>query len=1015
MNSICLRKPGLELLEERRLLAVFSGGFALSDGALPAPASGEAPSTVVTTLKDVVDPDDGLVSLREAVLYAKELGTPVSFGVTGVCSLNSPIEITSDIEINAYWVILTQSGEGEYPAFTITGSRFSMTGGSVNGFADSGMKISGSTAELNNLSFNNCSSPENGGALTASQTSLVLNGVSFYYNTAGSSGGAVYFDGGGESLTVSNGYIVGNRAAGQEGCGGGIAFFGGGDFRMSGTQVSANRAEGNTGAGGGIYADGVFRADMLMVQGNAAVNPNGVSCGGGICAANGSAVISQSLIAGNYADSGAGIASCGDLTLYNATVAGNASLEGGTGGVFAAKDARLYNTIAALNNGGNTNVSEESCSFSVIGGDPLFAEFVPYETADWNEYQADYWNLRLREDSPAVDAGNNGFALESDGGTPLEWDFDILPRFNRTVDAGCYENQTVIVNTAEDVVAEDDFLSLREAIELANNAWVTVQIRFAESVQNETFYLESPLELCGPADIDGRGTVVIDGKGTSGLFVISSGQAALTGLVFSNGSASAGGLICGSDAELTISDCVFTAGSASENGGAIYLYDSLVSITGSAFRGNSAGGNGGGIYSVDSFLAVSDSVFTENRASESGGAAAVEGTYSDWRVSSFNNADIRENNARSGGGIAVLGKAAVSLNSSSLLENSALVSGGGLFNEGTLHCDCAFVAGNDAAESGGGIENAGTAVFANTIIAGNFAEEGGAVHNTGTLTCYNTTISGNASVSGPALKNGASASIYNTILALNSGGDADVLDNRTSSIVGENPAFQAFLPYDAADWEPGLYLGWNFALTEISAAVDSGDNEYALSSQGWAAWNDQAGNRRIVNEIVDIGALELQKVPETPSIESVQSAGANRHRVSWGRTPDAVSWTVAWSSDGVTWNTAETGETQLLISDLDYGAVVTYRVAAHGADGTVSEWSEAAVQRVCPADINGDGSIDTIDRALMAAAWLTDSADENWDPRCDIDGDGTVSETDRLWLIRNWLKDAEDGDIVYPY
>ena len=118
------------------------------------------------------------------------------------------------------------------------------------------------------------------------------------------------------------------------------------------------------------------------------------------------------------------------------------------------------------------------------------------------------------------------------------------------------------------------------------------------------------------------------------------------------------------------------------------------------------------------------------------------------------------NNNRNGSGIANYGT--LLLKDSTISNNSAAGSGGGIFNDsGTVTITNTTISNNSAEKSGGGISNgdgtyyytAGTITMNNTTISGNSAREnGGGIFNgdgqsysdEGTITMNNTTISGNS-------------------------------------------------------------------------------------------------------------------------------------------------------------------------------------------------------------------------------------------------------------------------------
>ena len=122
-----------------------------------------------------------------------------------------------------------------------------------------------------------------------------------------------------------------------------------------------------------------------------------------------------------------------------------------------------------------------------------------------------------------------------------------------------------------------------------------------------------------------------------------------------------------------------------------------------------------------------------------------------------------------GGGIYNLGT--LTLEDSTVSDNTAL-SGAGIFNlDGTLIITGSTLSGN-VTHTGGGIYNdTGTATVTNSTLSGNAALYGGGVFNrAGTVTLTNSTLSGNSATLGGAIYDyGGTANLENTLLANSSG------------------------------------------------------------------------------------------------------------------------------------------------------------------------------------------------------------------------------------------------------
>jgi predicted outer membrane repeat protein len=258
------------------------------------------------------------------------------------------------------------------------------------------------------------------------------------------------------------------------------------------------------------------------------------------------------------------------------------------------------------------------------------------------------WQTRaLREDSPALDAGNNDLALATDQrGMPYT-------RESGTADIGAYEAQsldTVLVVDSTSDTDDGDYsegqFTLREAIAWSNATPEIETIRFSAELEGATIVLADAVVFSRSAIIDGPGMdlLTLDGGGRSQMMEIgdlsyyesSSGLVTIGGLSFTNAvtallvwdSLTLDGVrvtACGGDAAaivnrnlLTITDSEIVANHNNGDGGAIYSSYSMT-ISGSTIRDNSATGDGGAIW-ASSTLLLSDSTLSGNTAAGSGGA-----------------------------------------------------------------------------------------------------------------------------------------------------------------------------------------------------------------------------------------------------------------------------------------------------------------------------------------------------------------------------------------------------------
>jgi hypothetical protein len=226
----------------------------------------------------------------------------------------------------------------------------------------------------------------------------------------------------------------------------------------------------------------------------------------------------------------------------------------------------------------------------------------------------------------------------------------------------------------------------------------------------------------------------------------------------------------------------------------------------------------------------------------------------------------------------------VVLDQSIVRENLATFSaaeGGGIYNAGTMTIDASNVGGNHANGSyqgqGGGIFNAGILEINNTTINGNAARGGvgssggGAVFNSGILTISSSTLSGNfASRAGGVFNDSGTTTLQNSIVvnsstAGNCGGAIDSHGYNLSSDAscnldgpGDLNDLQALLGLLHANGGPTMTM----APLPGSPAIDAGNPAGCTDGSGNLLTTDQRGLPRPGkykhDHRCDIGAFEHQ-------------------------------------------------------------------------------------------------------------------------------------------------------------
>ncbi len=322
----------------------------------------EAPSFVVTTTDDIVNANDGLTSLREALDYANS--TPgadtITFGGPVFTDAN-PDTITLQLGQLNVTDSVTISGTGA-TSLTIDGDNSSRVFYLYNGAATlditlSGMTITGGNAStgggivdfdenltlVDSVVTGNTSSGKGGGLWADGfNMTLTIRRTEISNNTAGDDGGGIYVEDTGGLLTIEDSTISGNQTSGD---GGGIYFYDPDhDVLITRSTISGNTAAGK---GGGIY---LYSMD------------------------NGSFTIENSTITGNQANVGGGVYLYGvdtPFAIVNSTIANNtATTEGGGLFVYSHNYSTLdiTNTILAGNfaNGTPDDLAISEGSFTSV-------------------------------------------------------------------------------------------------------------------------------------------------------------------------------------------------------------------------------------------------------------------------------------------------------------------------------------------------------------------------------------------------------------------------------------------------------------------------------------------------------------------------------------------------------------------------------------------------------------------------------------------------------------------------
>ena len=640
--------------------------------------------------------------------------------------------------------------------------------------------------------------------------------------------------------------------------------------------------------GGGIY---IVSGDVSLSHTKVTRNIAATGSGGGVYIAGGSLTARDCEFSANTAAIGAGVyAAGGAFTAVNCTVAANAATNYG-GGIANWGTTSLTNTIVSNNYGRQNNANwfglvPETSRNNIIGFDAKFVAAAQFDD-EGNIANLDEIDLSLSSSSWAIDRGLDSAVSESSdlaGNTRVAKSWAEKP----TVDIGAYEYQATFareietaattVTTLLDLVDDTDgLISLREAVLYAAEGGT---VDFATTLSGETISLsDSALVLDKQLTVDASALsqrIAIDGNSKTTVLVIGGGTetapTVLKGITITGGNSYDGGGIL-STGHLRVVDSTLTSNSGTYGSG-LFNFRGNVSLSNTTVSKNTSGG---AVYSYNGTLTVGEGAFTENSGAR-GGAIYLSGGTADVADTVFT-----KNSANYGGAIHNVG-ATLTITGSTISESGSYY-GGAICNYGITTVSDSIINGNNAYYNGGGIYNYhSTLNITNTLLHSNTGGYGGAICNDGAvMTAVNCTVTANDSnFGGGIFANGVASeddsqtyiiTLCNTIVAANtvsqSGAGTDIhLYNENGTISG---AFSL-----------SSFTGWtNTALNyEYDSAKrlfrDPANHDYQLASGGQAidvggnafvadVHNDLAGNTRIVNRVVDLGAYEFQRTLETPS------------------------------------------------------------------------------------------------------------------------------------------------------
>jgi predicted outer membrane repeat protein len=361
-------------------------------------------------------------------------------------------------------------------------------------------------------------------------------------------------------------------------------------------------------------------------------------------------------------------------------------------------------------------------------------------------------------------------------------------------------------------------LSLRQAVSMSNS---NDTIDFAPGLKGTITLLQGEIVVAHALKITGPGPDVIsvDAAAKSRIFHVDNAASltpfdvAVSGLTLTGGSVSGdnGGAILSSGVNLTIDHCVIAGNSASGAGGGLAINGHNFTITATLVSGNSAGSNGGGLFAFNPYDGIAPSSqlietssFVDNKSGSSGGAVALSMALVP--------------------GEPPVGPAAIDVTNVTLAGNSATSTGGGIYASG---------------------EAGSVLTVASSTIDGNFAGTAGGIDAGGAPTLVDSIVANNVvlALSGGDLA-GTFTANYNLITW-----PAFATLNGSHNLIGIDPQLGALGMNGGPT--PTLLPGVN------SPVIDAGDPAFTPPPE-----SDQRGLPRVINGVIDIGAVERQAIED---------------------------------------------------------------------------------------------------------------------------------------------------------